>query len=170
MKVGGGNWRELWICRAPKLGLAPECPVWYDSKMNKKYAVPDPKKLLRAAGLRSTAQRQALAALLFDGEHKHVTAEQVHAMARKRRLPVSLATVYNALRQFTETGLLREVVIDSARVYFDTNTGNHHHFYDSQSGHLMDIPASAVAISRLPHPPAGRKLDRVDVIVRIASA
>ena len=138
--------------------------------MKKKYAAPDPQKLLRAAGLRSTAQRQALAALLFDGEHKHVTAEQVHAAARKRRMQVSLATVYNALNQFTQAGLLREVVIDSVRVYFDTNTGDHHHFYDSRSGHLMDIPANAISISRLPHPPVGRKLDRVDVIIRIASA
>jgi Fur family transcriptional regulator, iron response regulator len=129
----------------------------------------DNKKLLRQAGLRSTKQREALAALLFDGAHKHMTAEQVHAAARKQRMDVSLATVYNTLNQFTQAGLLHEVVVDSGRVYFDTNTGNHHHFFDEDSGHLMDIPASAVSISKLPHPPAGRKLGRVDVIIRVAS-
>jgi len=138
--------------------------------MRMKTLRPDTTKLLRAAGLRSTRQRQALATLLFDCAHKHMTAEQVHAAATKRHMDVSLATVYNALHQFTQAGLLREVVVDSARVYFDTNTGNHHHFYDEESGRLSDVPASSVVLSRLPHPPVGRKLGRVDVIIRTVPA
>src|SRR5882672_4682070 len=112
--------------------------------------IPDQHTLLQKAGLRSTKQRQMLAALLFDGAYKHVTAEQVHAAARKRRMQVSLATVYNTLNQFTDAGLLREVVVDSARVYFDTNTESHHHFFDEQSGCLTDVPGRDVRIARLP--------------------
>jgi len=125
--------------------------------------------LLQTAGLRSTQQRLTLGALLFDGTHKHRTAEQVFAAARKAKARVSLATVYNTLHQFTEAGLLREVVIDANRVYFDTNTETHHHFFDETSGHLSDVPASAIQISRLPKPPAGSELDRVDVVIRIRS-
>jgi Fur family iron response transcriptional regulator len=125
--------------------------------------------LLQGAGLRSTRQRLALGALLFDGMDKHVTAEQVFESARKNRVNVSLATVYNTLHQFTEAGLLREVVIDSARVYFDTNTGDHHHFFDASQGHLTDVPASSVHVDRLPKLPAGLRLDRVDVVIRVRS-
>ena len=125
--------------------------------------------LLQGAGLRSTRQRLALGALLFDGIHKHVTAEQMFAAARKNQVPVSLATIYNTLHQFTEAGLLREVVIDSARVYFDTNTHDHHHFFNETEGFLTDIPAASVHVDRLPKLPAGLSLDRVDVIVRVRS-
>jgi len=127
----------------------------------------DPRRLLQLAGIRPTEQRMALARLLFDGRDKHMTAEQIHAAARKIRARVSLATVYNTLNQFTEAGLLHEVVIDSSRVYFDTNTGDHHHFFDAASGDLHDIPASDIRIARLPKAPPGRKLGRVDVIIRL---
>ncbi len=126
-------------------------------------------KLLQKAGLRSTRQRLALGALLFDGMDKHVTAEQVFAAARKTRAHVSLATVYNTLHQFTEAGLLREVVIDASRVYFDTNITDHHHFFHKNEGTLMDVPASSVHVDRLPQLPDGLKLDRVDVIIRVCS-
>jgi Fur family iron response transcriptional regulator len=134
--------------------------------MTKKANVAD---LLQSAGLRSTRQRLTLGALLFDGTHKHMTAEQVFAAARKTRARVSLATVYNTLHQFTEAGLLREVVIDASRVYFDTNTADHHHFFDETAGRLIDFPASSVHIDRLPKPPAGSRLDRVDVVIRVRS-
>jgi len=122
--------------------------------------------LLQAAGLRPTRQRMALAAVLFDGCHKHMTAEQVYAAARKKA-PLSLATVYNALHQFTAAGFLREVLVDSNQVYFDTNISSHHHFFDENAGELYDIPAKAVRLARLPKPPKGRRLDRVDVIIRL---
>jgi len=108
----------------------------------------------------------ALSAVLFDGCHKHMTAEQVYAAARKKT-PISLATVYNALHQFTAAGLLREVLIDSHQVYFDTNTGNHYHFFDQATGKLHDISAKAVRLARLPKLPKGRRFDRVDVIIRL---
>ena len=134
---------------------------------SKSPAAYDSAAILRRAGLRLTNQRQALAAFLFDGTHKHVTAEHVHAALHKRRAGVSLATVYNTLHQFTTAGLLREIMIDATRTYFDTNTETHHHFFDETAGHLTDIPAHAVRISQLPKPPTGTKLDRVEVIIRV---
>lgn len=129
----------------------------------------DVAQLLQTAGLRSTRQRLALAALLFDGMNKHVTAEQVFESACKSRAHVSLATVYNTLHQFTEAGLLREVVIDATRVYFDTNTSDHHHFFNETEGMLTDVPAASVHVDRLPKLPAGVQLERVDVIIRVRS-
>ncbi|MBO0753288.1 MAG: transcriptional repressor [Bradyrhizobiaceae bacterium] len=122
---------------------------------------------LKQAGLRLTRQRETLAALLFDGGHKHVTAEELHAAAGKRRVPISLATVYNTLNQFTDAGLLRKVVVGQDSVYFDTNIAAHHHFFDEESGHLTDVPASAIGIELLLPPPAGHKVTQVDVTIRV---
>ncbi|MEE8438910.1 MAG: Fur family transcriptional regulator, partial [Micropepsaceae bacterium] len=84
---------------------------------------------LRAAGLRPTRQRLGLAALLFGAKDRHVSAEKLHEEASAAGIRVSLATVYNTLHQFTALGLLRELSVDGARTYFDTNMGDHHHFY-----------------------------------------
>lgn len=123
---------------------------------------------LRAAGLRPTRQRLALARLLFEGGDRHLTAETLHGEAQDEKISVSLATVYNTLHQFTAAGLLREVVVDSGRSYFDTNTDEHHHFYDEGNGELTDIPGYEVSLARLPEAPAGRAVARVEVIIRLA--
>lgn len=123
---------------------------------------------LRTAGLRPTRQRLTLGALLFDtGRDRHVTAEQLHGEAAAHGTRVSLATVYNALNQFTSAGLLREVLVGPGRVYFDTNLGPHHHFYIENDGTLVDIPADDVAIAHLPKAPDGMNVERVDVVVRV---
>lgn len=122
---------------------------------------------LKAVGLRPTRQRLALAKLLFDGADRHVSAEQLHAEAVAAEMRVSLATVYNTLHQFTAVGLLREVVVESGRAYFDTNTTNHHHFYHAEDGKLVDIDHSRLSVAALPEPPAGTAIDRVDVIIRV---
>ncbi len=122
---------------------------------------------LRGAGLRPTRQRLALAKLLFEGGNRHVTAEILHAEAQAASVRVSLATVYNTLHQFTAAGLLREIVVDSQRSYFDTNLTDHHHFFFEGSNRLEDIPGEDVVISRLPDPPAGKAIRRVDVVVRL---
>jgi len=122
---------------------------------------------LRAAGLRPTRQRLWLAGLLFESGHRHVTAEQLHGEALDRSMPVSLATVYNTLHQFTAAGLLREVVVEPGRSYFDTNTDNHHHFFCESTGHLQDIPGEELMVGHLPAPPDGAEISRVDVIIRI---
>lgn len=123
--------------------------------------------ILRAADLRPTRQRLALARLLFEKEDRHVTAESLHEEAIAANIPVSLATVYNTLHQFTAAGLLREITVDATRSYFDTNTSEHHHFFFERSGHLEDIPSDRIAVSDLPTPPHGTRITRVDVIVRV---
>lgn len=122
---------------------------------------------LRNAGLRPTRQRLALCKLLFDGGDRHVTAEALHAEAMDADVGVSLATIYNALHDFTDAGLLREVVVDSSKTYFDTNTGDHHHFFVEDTGHLVDIDAAGVKISGLPPVPEGASISSVDVVVRV---
>ena len=122
---------------------------------------------LRQAGLRPTRQRLALAQLLFDRGDRHVTAESLHEEAVAAGVPVSLATVYNTMHQFTEVGLLREVTVDGTRTYFDTNIGDHHHFYCEDDGTLLDIDGDAIEVAGVPLPPLGAKVDRVDVIVRL---
>ena len=126
--------------------------------------VPD---MLRGAGLRPTRQRVALAELLFARGDRHVTAERLHEEAVSNDVPVSLATVYNTLHQFTEAGLLREVAVEGAKTYFDTNTSNHCHFFCEGDGILMDIPTEGLRVEGLPEPPAGMEVSRVDVLVRL---
>jgi Fur family transcriptional regulator, iron response regulator len=122
---------------------------------------------LREAGLRPTRQRLGLARLLFSSGHRHVTAEQLHGEALAQEIRVSLATIYNALHQFTAAGLLREVVVEAGRSYFDTNTSDHHHFFHEEGGVLQDIPSHEVRLAELPTPPSGTAIARVDVIVRV---
>ncbi len=122
---------------------------------------------LIAAGLRPTRQRVALGELLFGGGDRHVTAERLFEEATAARLSVSLATVYNTLHQFTTVGILREIAVDGARVYFDTNTSEHHHFLIEDDGELYDIPGSTMAGLDPPKPPEGLKVARIDVVVRL---
>lgn len=122
---------------------------------------------LRSAELRPTRQRLALAKLLFEKGDRHITAEGLHEEALQAKVSVSLATVYNTLHQFTAVGLLREIMVDGTRSYFDTNTEEHHHFFFEGSGRLQDIPAERVVVSELPPPPNGTAVCRVDVIIRV---
>lgn len=122
---------------------------------------------LRAAGLRPTTQRKALASLLFKEGDRHVSAEALHGEALRAGVKVSLATVYNTLHQFTHAGLLQQVVVDASRSYFDTNLGAHQHFYCPDEESLIDIPSGSIAVSGLPAAPKGTSVERVDVIVRL---
>ncbi len=125
---------------------------------------------LKTAGLRPTRQRLALAKLLFEpaeGGDRHITAEQLHAEALGDAVRVSLATVYNSLHQFTQAGLLREVVVEPGRSYFDTNVSDHHHFYLEDRGELQDIPGEHIHLESLPTAPQGTRVARVDVIIRL---
>jgi Fur family iron response transcriptional regulator len=122
---------------------------------------------LRSVGLRPTRQRLALARLLLENGDRHITAEQLHGEATGADIQVSLATVYNTLHQFTEAGLLREVVVEPGRSYFDTNATDHHHFFCEADGRLQDIPGEDVRVSGFPLPPLGTEICRVDVIIRV---
>jgi Fur family iron response transcriptional regulator len=127
-----------------------------------------PAQRLAEAGLRPTRQRLALAALAFGQGERHISAESLHAEATDAQVPVSLATVYNTLRRFTNCGLLREVLVAPGKVYFDTNSDDHHHFFFEGTGELADISADDVSLAKLPTPPDGTEVARVDVIIRLS--
>ena len=128
---------------------------------------PDLAERLRSAGLRLTRLRLALAQLLCDAGHRHITVENLHEEAIAAAIPVSLATVYNILHQFTAAGLLRKVLIAPGRLYFDTNVDEHHHFFCESTGMLQDIPEKDIAVLGIPAPPVGTVISRVEVVVRL---
>jgi Fur family iron response transcriptional regulator len=119
------------------------------------------------AGLRPTRQRVSLGWLLFAKGDRHLTAEMLHEEAQGSRVSISLATIYNSLHQFTQSGLLREISVDGSRTYFDTNVTEHHHFLVEGANELIDIPQVAIDLLRLPPPPEGKRIAQVDVIVRV---
>ncbi|MES0812474.1 iron response transcriptional regulator IrrA [Roseibium sp. SCPC15] len=123
--------------------------------------------MLRTAGLRPTRQRVSLAEILYSKGDRHVSAELLHEEAVDADVPVSLATVYNTLHQFTEAGLLREVAIEGNKTYFDTNVSDHHHFFIEGENRVIDIPGEGVGIGKLPTAPEGMEVVRVDVVVRV---
>jgi Fur family iron response transcriptional regulator len=127
----------------------------------------DVKSKLRDVGLRPTRQRMALGWILFAKGDRHVTAEMLYEEATRAKVPVSLATVYNTLHQFTEVGLLRQVAVDGSKAYFDTNNSEHHHFYVEDKNDLMDIPSTDVLVGKAPVPPEGYEIARIDVVVRL---
>ncbi len=126
----------------------------------------DVTSMLRTAGLRPTRQRVALADLLYSKGDRHISAEILHEEAVRASVPVSLATVYNTLHQFTEAGLLREVAVDGSKTYFDTNTSDHHHFFIEGENRMVDIP-EGLDVGAVPHAPEGMEVVRVDVVVRV---
>lgn len=122
---------------------------------------------LRKANLRPTKQRIALADLLFAKGNRHVSAENLFEEAKMAGVAISLATVYNALHQFTECGLLKAIAIDSNRTYFDTNVGDHNHFYIEGTDELIDMPENMIRIENLPAAPMGMEISGIDVVVRV---
>ena len=127
----------------------------------------DLRQKLRRVGLRPTRQRVSLGWLLFAKGDRHVSAELLFDEATRARVPVSLATVYNTLHQFTEAGLLRELVIDGAKTYFDTDTSQHHHFVVDGENTVIDIPGSQIVLPTVPEVPEGYEVARIDVVVRL---
>ena len=124
--------------------------------------------ILRSADLRPTRQRVALGRLLFSGEDRHVTAEMLHEEVSGAGERISLATVYNTLHQFQRAGLIRELAIDGAKTYFDTNTSNHNHFFIESEGRVIDIPGEGLSVLGVPEPPEGTRISHIDVVVRLA--
>ncbi len=127
----------------------------------------DVKAMLREVGLRPTRQRMALGWILFGKGDRHLTAEALYEEASRAKVPVSLATIYNTLHQFTEVGLLRQVPVDGSKAYFDTNASSHHHFFVEGEDELLDIPGAEVMVGKTPEPPEGYEIARVDVVVRL---
>src|SRR3989440_2707177 len=127
----------------------------------------DTKAMLRQVGLRPTRQRMALGWMLFAKGGRHITAEMLYEEATRAKVPVSLATVYNTLHQFTEVGLLRQVAVDGSKTYFDTNTSMHHHFFVEGENALVDIPDADEIVGKMPKAPQGYDIARIDVVVRL---
>jgi Fur family transcriptional regulator, iron response regulator len=127
----------------------------------------DVKSMLRDVGLRPTRQRMALGWILFGKGDRHITAEMLYEEASKAKVPVSLATVYNTLHQLTDVGLLRQVAVDGSKTYFDTNVSQHHHFFIEGENDLLDIPQTDVVVGKMPVPPDGYEIERIDVVVRL---
>lgn len=125
------------------------------------------RSMLRHSGLRPTRQRLALAEILFGKGNRHISAENLHEEAMIQRVPVSLATVYNTLHQFTDAGLLREVAVDGSKTYFDTNVSDHHHFFVEDDDTVLDIEDDRMDVNHLPAAPEGYEISRVDVVVRL---
>jgi Fur family iron response transcriptional regulator len=109
----------------------------------------------------------ALGWILFGKGDRHLTAEMLYEEATRAKVPVSLATIYNTLHQFTEVGLLRQVAVDGAKAYFDTNVAAHHHFFVEGTDEVLDIPGADVLVGKTPTPPEGYEIARVDVVVRL---
>lgn len=121
---------------------------------------------LASHGVTPTPQRLQIAELLFR-KPQHLSAEQILAAVNRGDARVSKATVYNTLRLLSEKGLVREVIVDPARVFYDPTTDVHHHFYNADTGELADIAPAQVEFAKLPAPPAGTQQDGVEVIVRV---
>jgi Fur family iron response transcriptional regulator len=128
---------------------------------------PDVSEMLRSVGLRPTRQRLALARFLFSKGNRHLTAEMLYEEATQAKVPVSLATVYNTLNQLTDAGLLRQVSVDGAKIYFDTNVSAHHHFYIEGNHELVDIPGPHLMPQTIPDVPQNHEIVRIDVVVRL---
>ena len=129
---------------------------------------PDVAGLLRDHGILPTQQRLMIARVLF-ARRQHYSADQVMASVNDGRDRVSKATVYNTLGLFARNGLVREVIVDPTRVFYDPNTSEHHHFYNIDSGELIDVDSSELQITDLPELPEGTVAAGVDVIIRIRS-
>jgi len=122
---------------------------------------------LKKHGVIPTPQRLEIAEVLFR-RPQHMSADQIlAAVNRGDAAKVSKATIYNTLKLFSDKGLVREVIVDPARVFYDSTTGSHHHIYNVDSGELQDIPSHEVAFSKLPALPDGMQPDGIEVIMRV---
>lgn len=122
--------------------------------------------LLRAHRISPTHQRLEIAHALFS-RGRHLSADQILAYVNERHAETSKATVYNTLNLFRDRGLIREVIVDPRRVFYDPNTRPHQHLYNVETGEITDIAEDALSVSGLPELPPGMVTDGVDIIVRV---
>lgn len=117
--------------------------------------------------LKPTLQRFTLVKLLFDGKNKHFTAEDLYEKVKLKKNKISLATIYNTLHSFVEKKLLKQVSIKDGKTIFCTNMSSHHHFFNSVTGKLIDIPRNKIKLKKIPKAPEGLKIDSVDVVINL---
>jgi Fur family transcriptional regulator, iron response regulator len=127
----------------------------------------DIKAKLALAGIGPTKQRLALAELIFREHDRHFNADELFTESVRAGCGVSLATIYNTLKTFCDTGLLREVVVDATRTYYDTNASRHHHFYAAETGTLIDIAGQGVVLAKLPAAPEGMTITDYEVMIHV---
>jgi len=125
-------------------------------------------KMLDSSPLKVTDQRIAMINLLFKDGAAHFTAEDIYEEVNKKKIKISLATIYNCLNQFKEFGIIKAIKVSSDKIYFDTNLKEHHHFFCIKSSKLIDVETEKVKISKLPKIPKGKKFKSVDVIINIS--
>lgn len=123
--------------------------------------------ILRRANLRPTRQRMGLVRLLFENEHRHVSAEELYKEACRNGLDLSLATVYNTLNQFKELGIMREIVTGGECSFFDTNTAPHGHIFYEQSGRVEDISDDMLSVQTLPGFPSHLDISGIEIVIRV---
>ncbi len=126
---------------------------------------------LRASGLRPTKQRLVLCKILFDRKETfHFTIEKLKKIAEKNgNKKISLATLYNTVHAFKKNGYLKEISLKGNKTFFDTNTKNHHHFYDEDTSQLTDIKNKNVSVINLPNVPNGKKIKEIEITIRVAN-
>lgn len=123
-------------------------------------------KKLRDRGVMPTAQRIEVAELLLS-RPQHLSADQIIEKLHRAGSRVSKATVYNSLKTFSETGLIKEINVDATRKYYDSTTDAHHHFYHVETGELTDIPSDRINIAGLPDLPEGTEQESVEVLIKV---
>jgi Fur family transcriptional regulator, iron response regulator len=121
---------------------------------------------LRSHGVKPTSPRTEIGMLLF-ASPTHLSAEQIIGSLRRSGSKVSKATVYNTLNLFSQHGLVREVSVDPTRQFYDSTQHPHHHFYNVDTGHLVDIGHDELEFRRLPELPPGTEAQGIEVVVRV---
>jgi Fur family iron response transcriptional regulator len=142
-----------------------EIPIYNANMELQNYTRESVAQLLRSYGINPTHQRIEIGYALFENP-QHPSADEILATVNARHTETSKATVYNTLKLFLDKGMVRELIVDPNKVFYDSNTSVHHHFYDAATGELTDIPAAGVHIEGLPPLPPGTVTERIDIIVR----
>ena len=130
------------------------------------------KERLRSSGLRPTKQRLTICKVLFDKKETfHFTIDKLKKKIEKNtKNKISLATIYNTVHAFKNNGYLKEISLQGNKTFFDTNSTSHHHFYDQDTGDLMDIKNEDIFVSKLPSAPKGKKIKEIEVTVSVANS
>ncbi|MGH0001092.1 Fur family transcriptional regulator [Pseudovibrio ascidiaceicola] len=122
----------------------------------------------RSAGLRFTKQRCLIAEHLFSGGHRHIDAAMLYAELLANGKHLSLATIYNALRDFEQHNLIRRIAVSADKVWYDTDIGDHRHFYVATENRIMDCPDQKLSLAKFADPPDGYQVTSIDIVVHLA--
>lgn len=122
--------------------------------------------LLNQRGIFVTSQRRVIAQALF-ARNQHITAEQLYDLVNREGARVSKATIYNTLGLFAEKGLVREIHVSASKTFYDSNTSRHHHFYNVDTGDLIDMKERLVPLFLHSDMPDGTVMEAADLVVRV---